>query len=240
VKRLVCLLALVGCGRISFDARSDGAVDGQGPADVSADAADSALLVHASFETGIVDERGHTITCLGGCPFVTAGHVGAGSVFFNNGQCLEVADAPDLHPPVYTVMSWAAVFVPAQNAELFARPLNGATTSNDTFEAWVQPDSGVVLLANGVQSLTTGLDVTLWHHYAGVFDGGTLITYVDGAPIDTRPAGTTMYGPDPFLIGCDRDNAAEVAHVQGNFDDVRFYGRVLGATEIAAIAADHI
>lgn len=236
--RSLVLLALVGCGRISFDPARDGAINDGPKADVSGDTANSDLLFEVSFDNGILDDaRGHTVGCINGCPALTAGHVGAGSAIFNTTECIAIADASDLHPVTYTFAVWAAIPVPSQNSELIARPLDGATMSGDTFEIWVQPDSGVVTAANGVQTLKTGLDVTLWHHYAGVFDGSSLISYIDGAVVGTMAgAGTSMYGPDPYLLGCDRDNGAEIALLNGSLDDARLYGRVLDPAEIAALA----
>jgi hypothetical protein len=237
--RAVVLIALVGCGRVSFDPRHDGATDGQTVDQRALDAAiDPDLLFHFSFDGSFLDEaRGHSNVCPDGCPTLTAGHIGSGSALFDGADCLEINDAADLHPTTYTFALWAAVFVPAQNAELFARPLNGATQSFDTFEIWVQPDSGVVTLANGVQTLRTGLDVTQWHHYAGVYDGSALISYVDGGLTGADSgAGATMYGPDSYYVGCDHDGGVNVARITGNIDDVRMYGRALSATEINALA----
>jgi len=239
--RVVVLIALVGCGRVSFDPLHDGATDGESQGDSGLDAvASSDLLFHFPFDTGYTDvARGHPSTCVGGCAALTAGHVGTGSVIFNGSQCINIPDAADLHPSTFTFMLWVAMPVPSGNVELMSRPFNGDTSPFNMWEIWAQPDSQVVMLANGVQYNATGLNITLWHHYAAAFDGTTLVSFVDGAPIDTRPSNPTNYSTDPYLIGCDLDNATFTFFAQGNFDDVRFYGRALATAEVAAIAADH-
>lgn len=196
------------------------------------------LLFHLSFDNGLVDDaRGHTVTCLGQCPLLTAGHVGSGSAIFSGNHCIEVADAPDLHPATFSFALWGTLSTPSQNVDFIARPLNGATTFNDNFEIWVQPNNAVIVAANGGQSNNTGLDITLWHYYAGVFDGTKLETYVDGSSKGTIPVVASSYGPDSYLVGCDRDAGALTAQLNaGNLDDVRFYGRALTATEVNALA----
>ena len=231
--RGIVLIVLVGCGRIAFDPRHDGAMDGQGDAAVDPD-----LLFHLSFDNGLIDDaRGHSVTCLGQCPLLTAGHVGTGSAIFSGNNCLEIADASDLHPSTFTFALWGTLTTPSQNVDLMARPLHGATTSNDNFEIWAQPNNAVIIASNGLQSNNTGLDITLWHHYAGVIDGTTLTTYVDGATNGSNAVSPTSYGPDSYLVGCDRDIGALSAQLNsGNLDDVRFYGRALTSAEINALA----
>src|SRR4051812_19118498 len=105
--RALLLIALVGCGRIAFDPAHDRALDGQAPTDLPSDSTDPELLIHVSFDVGLVDDaRGHAIACQNGCPSIIAGHVGTGSAFYNNGECLEIADAADIHPALYTFALW--------------------------------------------------------------------------------------------------------------------------------------
>src|SRR4051794_39943357 len=101
--RALLLIVLVGCGRIGFDPARESALDGPGPTDIASDSTDPDLLIHVSFDVGLVDDaRGHAIACQNGCPSIIAGHVGTGSAIFNNGECLEIADAADIHPALYT------------------------------------------------------------------------------------------------------------------------------------------
>ncbi|HUS27116.1 MAG TPA: LamG domain-containing protein [Kofleriaceae bacterium] len=241
MRRLALIsIVLVGCGRISFEphtAHDDGAIgdvvlDQPGDATVDPD-----LLFYVSFDGGLADDaRGHALSCMGTCDSIP-GRVGPNAVHLNGASCIVLPDAGDLHPATYTVSVWARLPVPAANSDLVAHPLNGATSFIDTFELWVQPDSGVVMLANSVQVLTTGLDVTTWHHYVAVYDGSAVLSYVDGGLAGgSSGTTTTMYGADPYLIGCDRDNGTEIAHLTGDVDDVRFYGRALTANEIVALA----
>jgi hypothetical protein len=241
--RAVVLIALVGCGRVSFDPRHDGGGgsaidDGQTLDQGTVDATiDPDLLFHVSFDGGLADDaRGHVVTCNGSCQSVT-GRVGANAVMLDGNSCMELLDDVDLRPARDTIAVWANLPVPASNADLVARPLDGDLTSNNTFEMWVQPDSGVVIAANGVQTLATGMNVAAWHHYVGVYDGSALVSYIDGglAGADSS-AGMSTYGLDSFRIGCDHDNGVDVARMTGMLDDVRFYGRALTAAEITALA----
>ena len=74
-----------------------------------------------------------------------------------------------------------------------------------------------------------------WHHVLGVYDGGRLILYIDGAEQGRAeahgPIRRTEWG---VFIG--RNPAANAAY-RGLLDDIRIYSRALDADEAAAYAA---
>jgi hypothetical protein len=82
----------------------------------------------------------------------------------------------------------------------------------------------------------TGTDA--FHHVAGVYDpsGPTQTLYVDGVVVDsTSSAPTIVLDPiaSTIRIGCRADDSN---YFDGVIDEVRVYSRVLGASEIAALA----
>ncbi|WP_309710175.1 LamG domain-containing protein [Pseudolysinimonas sp.] len=81
--------------------------------------------------------------------------------------------------------------------------------------------------------------VNTWYHVAGVYDkqAGTIQLYVDGVSQGTAVAGPSWTATGSTAIGRGKWGGANVDFVAGALDEVRFYGRVLSAAEIAALAA---
>jgi concanavalin A-like lectin/glucanase superfamily protein len=82
-------------------------------------------------------------------------------------------------------------------------------------------------------SLPTGS----WSHVAITFDRGDVRFYIDGARViagtDTFAGGELLVPGTGIHLGA---NDPDGASVQGALDDIRFYDRALGASEIAALA----
>ncbi len=243
--RSLALVVLTACGRLAFDPLDDAGTSGSGPigeaspGDGMADAADAELLLHLAFESDglLVDRaRGHAASCHGTCPPMTTGRIGATAVDFSGTQCIEIADAADLRPASFTTSLWANVDAPAADGEMFSRPRNGETTSNNVMELFSGANGNWTLIVGGA---TIGRPVAAgaWHHAALVVDAGTLTVYIDGSAMGSMPTGALGYATDPYLIGCERDNNVDVFRLRGSVDDVRMYGRALAPAEIAALAA---
>ena len=73
-----------------------------------------------------------------------------------------------------------------------------------------------------------------WHHYVGVYDGQTLLLYIDGdllASSNTRDRmNVSMY---PLLIGANAEELGREWH--GRIDDVRIYSYALTPEEVRAL-----
>lgn len=72
-----------------------------------------------------------------------------------------------------------------------------------------------------------------WTHLTGVWDGTRVHLYVNGVPEGTADATLSWAAPEGFNIGRARWNGAYVNHFKGSVDEVRAYGRALGADEIS-------
>jgi hypothetical protein len=80
-------------------------------------------------------------------------------------------------------------------------------------------------------------DITVWHHYAGTFDGSAVRLYIDGV----EAAATAFAGPadhgqgeDVIHIGADLAESQN-RYGQGAIDEVRIFGQALSQGEIADI-----
>ena len=70
-----------------------------------------------------------------------------------------------------------------------------------------------------------------WSHVAFTSDGAHLRLYVNGALVDTGPAGEIGESEGPLNLGCWPENNE---HYKGKIDEVRVYDRALDAPEVAA------
>jgi hypothetical protein len=71
-----------------------------------------------------------------------------------------------------------------------------------------------------------------WHHYVYTFDGMTHTLYVDGTQTGTSTAAADTGAAAIARLGAGHNNAENFA---GQIDEVRIYGRALGAAEVAAL-----
>jgi hypothetical protein len=242
--RALALVVLTACGRVAFDPVDDGGTPGAVPDGYMDDGAlgdganvESDLLMHFAFEADglLVDRaRAHPAACHDTCPPTTTGRIGATAVLFSGSQCLEVSDAADLRPATFTTSLW--VNLQAADGEVFSRPRNGATTSNNVMEVFAAA-SGVLSFNAGSASLGRQVSTGAWHHLATTLEGTAFTVYIDGAVMGSMTTSALSYASDPYLIGCERDNNVDVFRLRGAVDDLRLYERALTAEEIAALAS---
>lgn len=95
-----------------------------------------------------------------------------------------------------------------------------------------------------IDGLTTNTDVTSsialtlssWNHVVGVYDGASLLIYINGYLNARLPATGTGASANswPFSIGCDNQGTSNAAGLffNGLIDDVSVYNRALTAAEI--------
>ncbi len=230
---LALVLASTSCGRLDFaplaDARSEGVADAAEPAD---------LLLHYAFDTTDprVDSalRPYPGSCTQ-CPSMIPGRIGPGAAMFSPSSCLQIPGSRVLQPAVFTFAAWLRPRV-VHHGTAIGRSRNGATSSQDTFEIWVDATPSWNILAEGARSLGAPI-IGEWHHYAGTYDGTMMTAYVDGQLAETKAAQVTAYTEDDVTIGCDLNGGALTQRFDGTLDDIRLYDRVLTVTEVAALAA---
>lgn len=236
--RVLALVVLSGCGRLAFDPVGDtSATDG---AVADGVVSSSGLVVYMPFDPYLLDEiaRGHDANCMGGpCPTRVAGPHGMAAVF-TGAECLQIPFSPDFQLNDFTAAAWVLPGNNTVNADVFSHPLDGATTSQNSFEmyfeaATTQWDFSLPPIVAGTPADTSG-----WHHIAATFGSGTLRVYVDGTMHQTVGGLSIVYGSDPLFIGCDLDNNVGTAKWNGQIDEVRLYNRVLSGAEIATLATE--
>lgn len=231
--RSAWLIVLAGCGRVAFDPLTDAHSDGVGSDDPPAS---SDLLVHVAFDGADlrVDSAAdpHHGDC-NACPTQTPGRVGTGAAMFDGTTCLVLPGTRDLQPAAFTFSAWLRPRI-AHTGTVFGRTRDGATTSGNSWEIWVEitPAWNIAVRAGRVGGVSIAGQ---WHHYAGTYDGSTFNAYVDGVFDDTAQVALGPYTPDDLAIGCDLNFGAFVQKFDGAIDDVRLYGRVLSAAEIASL-----
>jgi hypothetical protein len=236
---LVC--AAAGCGRVNFDARTDGAVG-------TVDAADTSLIAHYELEDvafdGVIDSTGHGHTgfCQTSCPVVQPGKLGNAYQFNGTTDAIGIADAIDLRPANITVTLWFFKTVPGQQCPA-QKLLGGGALDSWQLITDVNEAVGVCTTrdTSGACDATAPATYMLnrWHHFAYVATGTRHLAYLDGIPVldAFSAAGAVAYDGALLLLGADIDFGTTYCFMQGRIDDVRIYGRVLDPAEILALAA---
>jgi hypothetical protein len=84
---------------------------------------------------------------------------------------------------------------------------------------------------------STGLPIGAWTHVAGVFDGQSLSTYVNGQLRGTvNTSGTIRDNGYPLYIGADYNSPG--GWFNGRIDEVRIYNRALSGVQITSLVCD--
>lgn len=219
------------------------------PTDVAVDAAvdaapdafvDLTLIAHWQFDdtpsNGALDStgHGHTAACATACPTLVAGKVGMAYHFdAATQQALTVADSSAFRGNV-TISAWMYADTAAGGA-IMSKPVGTGTDNSWQLE---QLDTGPVSFSGGsVHYLDSPTPIApgAWHHVAGTWDGTTKRLYVDGAMV-ASVAATLSYDTHLVYLGADQNTGTTVLYWNGALDDVRIYDRVLGDSEIAALA----
>jgi len=244
LRAVVVVIALAGCGRVSFDARGDGGGTDDGRDGASADALDAltvdpALLLRFSFEQGgfLADTAtGHDATCTNCGAGAPGPRPGQQALEVDNNDCFYVVADAALRPTTaLTFALWMRIQV-NQSQTMFGAPYMSDTDVNNSFEMYSVNDDVTTVSINTTANLPVSTPQNEWHHVAGVYAAGTLDAYLDGALVGSAPTIAPVYTAEPFMIACDRDAAVEIAHFSGNVDEVRLYSRALSAAEIAVLA----
>ena len=206
------------------------------------------LLLHYSFdqpEDGIVtDDSGYGRTAtVHGATWVTNGARGGAYRFADNSQVITATDAglPSGNAP-RTMMAWVKLdtLYPDGTTGMFTYGTHsqnqmsglGFDWRNGRNQFYFTQHGGVFLSEQKIEA------PGVWHHIAYTYDGQEGHHYfVDGQPSDgmselwgplnTILSGSLILGGHPGSVGPDG----------GYLDDVRIYGRVLSAEEIAALAS---
>jgi hypothetical protein len=198
------------------------------------------LVVYMPFDPFLLDEiaRGHDANCFGWpCPTRTAGPHGMAAVFTGQ-ECLQIPFSPELQLSNFTAAAWVQAGSNPMDADVFSRPLDGMTTSQNSFEIFLEASTGYWQFVLGTSTSGSPAGSAGWHHLAMTFGGGMLTIYLDGVFQQLSSGLAVTYGSDPLFVGCDLDNNVGLAKFTGQIDDVRLYSRALTATEISLLATE--
>jgi len=245
--------ALASCGRLDFNALSDGASDGI----VGPDAALANLIgwwkLDESSGVAAADSSGNGEVGIvpSGARWVP-GRINNGLVLDGVSQYVDVPDSSTLRVAgSWTISTWLNLSATPASGQMYTVLAKTDASGYETYSLRIDnnygqfgttsPGSFVVQFASagGVDSFAletpASIQTNHWYHLAGTWNAATslLSLYVDGQlTASTTATGmipTTVAGED-FLIG---DNAGDIDQpTAGTFDDVRIYDRPLSAAEI--------
>jgi hypothetical protein len=213
-------MALLACGRVSFDAPTDASVVECG--------ADARLIACFDFEGDAGDRSGHGNDAIGtGVEYVT-GRFGRGMRMTDTSR----ADltAPSLDTTAWTFDAWIRPALPAAGAEelIFDHDMRWAIMLDESAGSLVFGCNSAV--DQGFVSMSLAPDV--WAHVACIDDGTTLTGYVDGV---AEVVGSGNGGGDTTIaaIGGNTPLTQEPSPYVGVVDRMRIWNAALPASELA-------
>jgi cysteine-rich repeat protein len=140
-------------------------------------------------------------------------------------------------PGAFSISAWVMADTIGTDRQIVSKGYNGTqtewemkTTSADGKVSFQTYNAGQF----GVQALTPLVE-DVWTHVVGTFDGTTWSIYLDGSLDNSAVAAAPIATSQPIEIGAVDNQGSPVQFWDGNIDDVRFYNRVLDATEVAGL-----
>jgi hypothetical protein len=148
----------------------------------------------------------------------------------------------------YTVSAWANMtrFVGGSSSHYCIASIDGNAISGfyfafhgDGYAALtLYPSDGVAGVPHEALSRAT-IAAGTWHYLTGVFDGGNVALYVDGALNNTTPVPAPWAARGHTVFGRSKWNGMSTDYIVASIDEVRMYSRALTAAEIQALYALH-
>lgn len=204
---------------------------------------DDALLAYYPFDGNAIDASGNGNSLTVNGPVLTTDRLGVADAAYSFDGVDDSMFSPDLatQPGNVSLSAW------------FNYPSGGGTGTHQIVQvrraaALAVVDDNLVTVLNlngnlgGDEYIGRGTPTTVtpdeWHLATLTYDGTTFRSYLDGVLFDEYLDADGITYPDPNTIGTiidvGRTEGGEL--YQGSIDDIRFYGRVLSANEIAAMA----
>jgi len=178
----------------------------------------------------------------GGANTVANGRFGRAGQFFGSASCIEVPDAPSLHPAdELTISAWVQPSQIGRGAMgIAARRVN--FTVNSAYAFFVAVSGRLSVDVNTEDDRFEAgpqLAVGRWYHVAMVYEGArqTVVVYLDGAAVGAHSESALSITPfdAPEWVGCLPEGGPSQGF-EGLMDDVAIWHRALSATEVAALA----
>jgi len=260
--RVVWLVAfaLIGCGRLGFDAvaqngsaGADAAGDGKAivdgpPGDVPAALVLSGIVFHCDMDadpaatTSLVCEPpAYSGPCVGACPALAAGHIGNALALDGATDQATLPSSLFTTNAAYSVAVWVMPTPGAGNGTVLAKPFSTASDI-ELFSLIVDAVGGVLwgTTATGTSQdynadQTQNLRDGAWHHIAVVWTGSSKVLYIDGMLKVSAPA-TVLGGMQPLQFGVDLHSNAPLWRYSGRIDELQVYSRALSLAEVGMLA----
>ncbi|CAN5913024.1 hypothetical protein BH11MYX3_BH11MYX3_29230 [soil metagenome] len=245
--RLVCVVALAGCGRIGFDARGDGGGVGDVVPDRDADR-DGAVQQPPGLvawfplddPSGTVARdatgNGNDATCTS-CPTMAVSRTGGIAKHFDGTtqHYLRIAPTNLDFTSSYTVAAWVRpARDPAAYDMIMGRAFGGGT--DDSYGLDVASGLRAELYTTASLYGTTSLTVGTWWHVAATFDGTTTRVYVNGTLEGSAVAPPPSYDGQPLVLAGDTTAGSLNNPFGGDLADLELFSRALSAGELSALA----
>lgn len=188
--------------------------------------------------------NGHDGTCtFSGCPASVAGPVGMAAQFDGVDDRIDIEDHPQLRFDTgMSVSLWATNTGVSDVAIAFGKSFEGNDRNSYELYAVSGPPTQIRWSMDAINrsegnvvSPLPFVDDTTWVHLAGSWDGDTLVFYVDGEEVGSRPQVFTQYDTHPVTIGGDLIDFDPAHHWEGSIDEVRVYDRPLEPGEVVAL-----
>lgn len=247
----VLFIALMGCGRVGFDATAERLTDAPNVVDTPADAfAVPVLLAYFPFDddpTDGVDNRAigaGLAACASTCPTLVAGVNGSAYKFNGTTDAIRYPDQVALHTQTGTVAMWIRI-VQTPAFDKFMVPISKAFGSGveNTWEMFLYQDVTTLDFKGGGDSGVNDVyastawttPVNTWVHVALTW-GSKIRLYIGGVvKAEENDPGRT-YDTGDIYIGSDFDNGTIDAHFNGVIDDVYLFSGELSPADIAMLA----
>lgn len=192
---------------------------------------------NAGTGSSITDNSGNGNTITFGAPSVwnAGGHTGyaldGGGSGGNGAYIIGSATSPS---PAITIMGWVK---PTGSDTTDVRVLFGYfdSTANTYFAIYQNRNdwgtNGVLQVNARISGTLYELDYTpppvgTWVHIAATYDGATIILYMNGVQVATKPVSGTLMTNNSIDVG---------AGAQALIDDVRFYNTALSSSQIMSL-----
>lgn len=188
--------------------------------------------------------NGNTGSLVNG-PIWTSGSIDGGLQFDGNNDYITVPDTTSLRlgtqQTVTTWYKWGG-----GGSGDWRRLVGKGGNTDRNYGLWIYPQGNLVLFqvysTGGSQICSAQFTVasdTNWHHLAGTYDGSLIKLYRDGSEVVSSSCFLTPVATNaPLTIGwANADVAPLHSPFDGTIDDVRIYGQVLNASQIAAMAS---
>lgn len=196
----------------------------------------SGLMAWFSGDDGAV-ERLSALPISGNPPDYVSGRVGTAASFNGQSSGFSLPELESLKLQQFTVETWlrrgsamdVTLTSPVEVATIAGVGADGPNFSITREGALVFGRAG----GTPVQSASSAITDTLWHHVAVTKSAGTVVFYIDGQPAGSASFIETLGYSSAWGIGALSPSRAYPFF--GSLDELSIYDRVLGATEIATI-----